>query len=212
MKKNLLLLSCLLLISYCSIAQQQTPFLQWQKALGGDTTDEATSIQQTKDGGYIIGGTSTSNNGDVSENHGHEDYWIIKLDADRNIEWQKSFGGSDRDALTSIVQTNDGGYIAAGSTRSNDGDVKNNHGDIDCWVIKLKSNGSIQWKKTYGGSRYDEANSIQQTVDGGFVIAGSTSSNDGDVTGNRGGFDFLDCKNKCYRKYSMAKMFWWNGP
>jgi len=205
MKKISTIFLCAVIV--CNLKAQQTPFLQWQKALGGDSTDEATSIQQTKDGGYIIGGNSTSHNGDVSKNHGHEDYWIIKLDADRNIEWQKSFGGTDVDLLRSIVQTNDSGYIAAGTTRSNDGDVINNHGDYDCWVIKLKPNGNIQWKKTYGGSGYDEANSIQQTVGGGYIIAGSTSSNDGDVTGNHGGFDFWIVKINAAGNIQWQKCF-----
>ena len=111
------------------------------------------------------------------------------------LQWQKSFGGSALDKIRSIKQTADGGYILAGHTFSNDGDVKNNHGNNDYWIIKLKAEGSIEWKKTFGGSSYDYAISIQQTTDDGYVVAGYTYSNDGDVTGNHGGYDYWTIKN-----------------
>jgi len=158
----------------------------WQKVLGGSGRDEAASIQQTSDGGYVVVGTTQSNDGDVSGNHGKSDMWIIKLDSKGNIVWQKVLGGSNGDWGTSIQQTKDGGYIALGETWSNDGDVRGKHGKSDLWVVKLDSNGNIQWQKTLGGSDEEWAASIQQTSDGGYIVVGTTQSNDGDVSGYHG--------------------------
>lgn len=192
MKKILLALLCIT-IAYINIKAQQKPFLQWQKTLGGSDYDGANSIQQTKDGGYIIAGFVWSNDGDVTGNHGIGDYWIVKLDATGKLQWQKAYGGTGDDDANSIQQTKDGGYIVAGNTWSNDGDVTGNHGTIDCWTLKLNSLGNIQWQKTYGGSRPDRASSIQQTNDGGYIIAGGSYSDDGDVTEHHGSIYYEDC-------------------
>src|SRR5436305_1217047 len=87
------------------------------------------------------------------------------------IQWQKSLGGSSDEVAYSIEQTSDGGYIAAGYTLSNDGDVSGNHGSLDYWIVKLNSSGAIQWQKSLGGSGEDGATSIEQTSDGGYIIA-----------------------------------------
>jgi len=165
------------------------PRIIWQKALGGSSSEEAYSIQQTRDGGYIVAGYTKSNDGDVSGNHGWKDAWIVKLDKDGNIQWQKVFGGSNEDFALSIQQTGDEGYIVAGYTKSNDGDVTVNHGGEDAWIVKLDKDGNIQWQKVLGGSSSEEAYSIQQTRDGGYIVSGYTKSNDGDISGNHGGRD-----------------------
>jgi len=162
----------------------------WQKCLGGSLGDAANSIQQTTDGGYVVVGFTNSNDGDVSGNHGLSDYWVVKLDALGDIVWQKCLGGHSSDGASSIQQTTDGGYIVAGFTNSNDGDVSGNHGLSDYWVVKLNSSGSIEWQRCLGGSDYDGAYFIQQTTDSGYVIAGLSYSNDGDVSGNHGGEDY----------------------
>ena len=166
----------------------------WEKCFGGSGDDYANSVQQTTDGGYIVAGYSNSNDGDVSGNHGSSDYWVVKLDSSGNLLWQKSLGGTLFDYANSVQQTFDGGYIVAGLTTSNDGDVSGNHGNYDFWVVKLDSSGSIQWQKCYGGSNYDNANSVQQTFDGGYVVTGISLSNDGDVTGNHGVTDYWTVK------------------
>src|SRR4051812_30988701 len=102
------------------------------------------------------------------------------------IQWQKSFGGSFGEAAYSVIQTFDGGYIVAGGGGSNDGDFTGNHGNEDYWIVKLSSSGSIQWQKCLGGTNADEATEIRQTSDSGYIIAGTSNSNDGDVSGNHG--------------------------
>jgi hypothetical protein len=164
--------------------------IQWQKCLGGSDDDQANSIQQTTDGGYIVAGATMSTDGDVSGNNGSADFWVVKLDSSGNIQWQKCLGGSDMDSAYSILQSTDGGCIVAGRTRSTDGDVSGNNGSSDAWVMKLDSSGNIQWQKCLGGSDVDSASSIQQTTDGGYILAGVTESNDGDVSGNNGLSDF----------------------
>jgi Secretion system C-terminal sorting domain len=192
---------------YWIVKTDQTGTIRWQKCYGGFNTDMECQVQLTIDGGYIIAGTSYSNNGDVTGNHGQSDYWVVKTDSSGTIQWQKSYGGSWYEYFGNIRQTIDGGYIISGSSSSNDGDVTGNHGADDYWVVKIDSSGTIQWQKSYGGSNNDGGYCIQQTIDGGYIIAGTTSSIDGDVTGNHGGMDYWIVKTdqtgtiqwqKCY--------------
>ena len=141
----------------------------WQKTYGGSGGDFASSIQQTTDGGYIVAGSTYS----FGASYDYFDFWVLKLDSNGNVTWQKTYGGSGDDVATSIQQTTDGGYIVAGLTDSFG--VAGYEND-DFWVLKLDSNGNITWQKTYGGSDYDYAYSIQQTTDGGYIVAGSTDS------------------------------------
>jgi hypothetical protein len=166
-----------------------TGAIEWQKSYGGSDNDEAFDVRQTADSGYVVVGSTQSTDGDVSGNHGVEDMWVIKISSSGVLQWQKCLGGSGDDAAQSVGQTNDGGYIVAGSTNSNDGDVTGNHGNYDEWVIKLNSTGSIVWERCYGGSSSDGAASVQQTYDGGYIVGGGTASDDGDVTGNHGAGD-----------------------
>jgi len=119
----------------------QQPHIVWQKVLGGSYIDEAWSIQQTSDGGYIVAGFTLSNDGDVSGNHGFTDMWVVKLDSEGNIVWQKALGGSNGDIAYSIQQTSDKDkdkeYIVAGGTNSNDGDISGSHEHSDFWIVKL---------------------------------------------------------------------------
>ena len=186
--KNILLSLFLFLTTLYLTAQALS--IEWQKSLGGSEFDAAYSIQQTTDGGYIVAGESYSTNGDVTGNHGDYDYWVVKLSTTGVIEWQKSLGGSGYDVGWNIQQTTDGGYIVIGYANSTDGDVMGNHGDFDYWVVKLSSTGSIEWQKSLGGSGEDRGYSIQQTTDGGYIVAGQSASTNGDVTGNHGGNDY----------------------
>lgn len=166
------------------------PRIAWQECLGGSAYDAANDVEKTADRGYIVAGETYSNDGNVSGNHGLRDTWVVKLDKIGDVEWQKCLGGSRFERANSVQQTDDGGYIVAGDTNSTDGDVSGNHGNFDFWIVKLDGAGNIEWQKCLGGSSYDEANSIRQTADGGYIIAGNTNSSDGDVTGNHGIEDF----------------------
>ena len=164
--------------------------IQWQKTLGGTYNEQSYNIQQTTDGGYIVGSSTYSNDGDVSGYHGGGDCWIVKLNNSGTIQWQKTLGGTGIDVSDeglNIQQTTDGGYVVRSNTYSNDGDVSGYHGDWDCWIVKLNNSGTIQWQKTLGGTNGDLSESIQQTTDGGYIVAGLTFSNDGDVSGHHGG-------------------------
>jgi hypothetical protein len=161
----------------------------WQRTFGGSSNDFFSAVQQTADGGSIIAGCSRSNDGDVSENRGDFDGWVVKLDGNGEIEWQRSLGGSDNDVFRSVRQTMDGGYIVAGASESSDGDVSSNRGRIYFWIVKLDATGNLVWEKSLGGSKRDVATSIRQTSDGGYIVAGFSESGDDDVPGNRGESD-----------------------
>ncbi|MGE0562830.1 MAG: T9SS C-terminal target domain-containing protein [Flavobacteriales bacterium] len=186
--KNLIITLSLFITTLYLTAQ--APSIEWQKSLGGAQDDYAFSIQQTLDGGYIVAGDSRSDNGDVTGHYYWSDYWVVKLDSLGIIEWQKSLGGNYDDFANSIQQTTDGGYVVAGSSQSTNGDVTGNHGDFDYWVVKLTSTGAMDWQKSLGGTGNDQAFSIQQTTDGGYIVAGRSSSTNGDVTGNHGISDY----------------------
>jgi tetratricopeptide (TPR) repeat protein len=139
---------------------------EWNKTFGGSGYDVANSIQQTKDGGYIISGWTTTHGGGV------EDFWLIKTDSSGNKQWDKTFGGTKNDAAIKVQQTSDGGYIIAGDTWS----YGSGNGNSDAWLIKTDSSGNKQWDKTFGGTGEDKAKSAQQTKDGGYIITGETES------------------------------------
>jgi arginine repressor len=132
----------------------------WAKTYGGTHYDVASSVQQTSDGGYIVAGRTWSFGADSS------DVFLIKTDANGNLQWAKTYGGTSRDEASSVQQTSDGGYIVAGGTRSFGA------GNYDAFLIKTDANGNISWAKTYGGTDYDVARSVQQTSDGGYIVAG----------------------------------------
>ena len=142
--------------------------VQWYYAYGGNVRDGAYSILQTSDGGYIFAGWTQSFGVPNTA------VWVVKLDANGNIQWEKSFGGSSGyDHANSIRQTSEGGYIVGGGASSIGA------GSSDAWLIKIDSTGNIQWQKTYGGINSDGVDYIQ-TFDGGMIISGYTSSNSTD--------------------------------
>jgi len=135
--------------------------IEWQPTYGMGLMNEARSVQQTSDGGYIVAG--------FTEQFGSRDFWILKLSATGDSEWQDVLGGSSDDSPSSIKQTTDGGYIVAGETRSFGAE------DRDLWALKLSSGGRVEWERSYGGAFTEYARSIQQTIDGGYIVAGMTS-------------------------------------
>jgi hypothetical protein len=138
--------------------------LQWTKTIGGKYHDLGRSIIQTSDGGYAIAGTTKSFGA------GGKDVYVVKLDANGNLQWTKTIGGPESEDGYSLIQTSDGGYVIAGYTESFGA------GETDVYVVKLDAHGNLQWTKTIGGENDDKSYSLIQTSDGGYAIAGYTSS------------------------------------
>jgi hypothetical protein len=171
------------------IKLSSTGNITWQKNLGGAGNEDLFSVVPTSDGNYLIAGSTSSSDGDVSSIHGGRDGWVMKLTSTGNIIWQKTIGGTADDHLSSIKPTSDGNYIVVGSTSSTDGDVTGNHGSSDGLVIKIDGMGNIIWKKLIGGSGLDGFGSVLINSQNELIVAGATQSNDGDVTGLKGGED-----------------------
>ncbi|WP_109746331.1 T9SS C-terminal target domain-containing protein, partial [Flavobacterium araucananum] len=153
----------------------------WEKSYGGIHADYLFDAQPTADYGFILAGSSLSNKtgNKADDNHGDLDYWIWKMNEKGDLDWQKSFGGSGFDLLQSIKNTRDGGFILAGTSSSSKSFQKNEDckGITDFWVIKLDASGAEQWQRTIGGAGQDELLCAFQTKDGGYMLAGSSSSN-----------------------------------
>ena len=140
--------------------------LIWDKIFDGEGTplshDSGSSIALTSDGGYIIaGGTFTT-----QDTYGYN-VWLIKIDAEGNMLWDEKFGGADGEFVSSVMQTNDGGYVMVGVDSYSNPDEK-------LWLIKTDGNGEFLWEQKYGGMGTARGESVQQTSDGGYVIAGFT--------------------------------------
>ena len=159
---------------------------QWSNYYGGSFTDTAYDAIQTEDDGYIIIGSSDSDDVDITNNRGSYDFWILKISANGTLVWEKSFGGSEIDEAHAISQATDGNYLIVGDTRSNDLDISQNNGAADLWIIKITPEGTLLWEKTLGGSSFDVGRSISKTQDNGFLISGSSRSTNGSLTSNKG--------------------------
>jgi hypothetical protein len=155
------LLICLLAIP--SLAQP-SPDTLWTRTYGGSSYDEAQCVQQTADGGYIVAG-STWSSGLLQFN-----FWLIKTDASGDSVWSRIFGGTSDEYCFSVQQTFDDGYVLAGWTESFGA------GSRDFWLVKTNTNGDSLWSRTFGGASDDECTSVEQTSDGGYMLAGSTGS------------------------------------
>lgn len=140
------------------------PVEEWNKTFGGTGNDAAKSVQQTSDGGYIIAGYK------FSSGNGY-DSWLIKTDENGNEQWSKTFGGTGEDRAEYVQQTSDGGYILAGYASSSGT-------GMDAMLIKTDANGNQQWNRTFGGRGSDEARSVQQTLDGGYILAAKIFEDD----------------------------------
>jgi len=130
----------------------------WARTFGGSSIDYGSSVRQTTDGGYIIGGTTLF------------DFWLIKVDALGNEQWEHNYGVTDEDRCNSVWQTTDGGYVMTGFIRTGTG------GNTDVWLLKTNAAGSQHWNSTFGGGNEERGNCVQQTADHGYIIVGYTLS------------------------------------
>ena len=158
----------------------------WQHTYGGSKEDVILDIKETSDQGFIAVGYTESKDGDLSENKGGRDYWIFKIDNQGELQWTKSYGGSLDDKAISVYETENNDFIVAGDSRSNDGDVSGNNGNLnyDVWIIYLDKEGNLIWEKNYGGSSNEYTASIIQLADGGYLLLSGTESEDLDVSNN----------------------------
>ena len=160
--------------------------IEWSRYFGGNFTDTPEGVIQTNDNGFIIVGSSDSDDTDISNHIGSYDFWVVRISASGDLIWEKSFGGSQIDEARAIKKSNDGNFIIAGDTRSNDNDVSVNKGAADLWLIKISPNGDLIWEKTIGGSSFDVARAMVKSQQNGFILSGSSRSNDIDVAENKG--------------------------
>jgi len=168
-------------LDFWTVRLNSSGSILWQRALGGSNHDLAYAIAATSDGGFVATGYTYSNDGQVTGNHGQNDFWVVKLTATGNLIWQKTLGGSSLEVAYAVSATPDGGYLVFGETTSTDGDVTNNHGSNDGWVVKLSGVGEKVWQRALGGSGVDEIYAVTTNRAGHFILAGDTGSIDGDL-------------------------------
>ena len=166
----------------------------WEKSFGGSEIDEARGIVSSGDGNHVIVGDTRSSEQDVSLNNGAADLWLVKISDDGDVLWNSSIGGSNFDVGRSIDLTFDGGFIIVGSSRSSDGDVLQNQGQNDAWIVKINTFGELLWETTVGGSEIDFAYDSVQLNNGTIIAVGETNSSNGDILENKGFTDVLIIK------------------
>ena len=159
--------------------------IQWQRCYGGNGNDIPTSIRATGEGGFVVSGFTDSVTGDISNPLGGLDGWVFRINSAGEIIWETTVGTERDDQLFDIRPTSDGGFVAVGRTCSNSGQIKDEWGLGNLYVVKLSQTGDVQWEKQYGGVDEDRGNSVIEASDGGYIIAGMTKSYTGDLDGDQ---------------------------
>ncbi len=192
-------------ITDCWVAITDSNGIVQQEGTFGGSQEEITggygikgNIETSNDGGYFLCSSTSSDDGDVSGFHGggvegisyYGDVWVVKLNTNLNIEWQRCLGGSSDEILKGAKKTQDGGLIVAAEVLSNDGDVSGNHGGMDAWLAKIDESGNLLWQRCLGGSADEEIVGFEILPEGGAILLARTTSNDGDVDFNHGSLDF----------------------
>ena len=171
---------------YWAIKLDASGNIQWRNYYGGGFTDTPYDVTATNDGGYIIVGSSDSNETDITNNRGGYDFWVVKISSEGTLLWEKSFGGNQIDEAHAILTDREGNFIIVGDTRSGDQNVSLNKGGADLWIIKISPDGELLQEKTFGGSSFDVGRSLFLMSNNGLLISGSSRSLDGDLTKNQG--------------------------
>lgn len=164
---------------------------EWERSFGGTGIDQAQDIAQTSDGGYVIVGNTFSQDTQVSENNGESDIWLIKIDENGDLLWQRSFGGAGFDAAHSVRNTSEGGFLLCGNSKSADGDATLNFGENDIWLIKTDAQGNLEWEKAFGGLDLDFGYDALELANGTTVLVGETASLDFPEIQHKGGIDLV---------------------
>lgn len=163
--------------------------LLWETTLGGSSSDGFRSITKSDDSGFVLAGTTQSNDGDVTGYFANKDGWVVKIDDSGSIIWQRAVGGNDVDELLDIQSDWDDGYIVVGQTKSNDGDLMANLGGFDGWILELSDDGQLDWSMNYGGASSENIYGIGLTSIGEYIACGLTNSTDGELASNHGNYD-----------------------
>ncbi|OYU79334.1 MAG: hypothetical protein CFE23_14610 [Flavobacterium sp. BFFFF1] len=230
-------------LDYCIWKMDEHGKEDWQKTFGGSGSDFLMSVRCTADGGFVLGGTSSSpvyphpqplsnapkyrEGGRTAPSFGGNDYWVIKLNAKGEQEWQQSYGGSGQDDLVAVVPTRDGGYLIGGNSASSPagpapsepggGTPKGqkwdvSRGNMDYWIIKVDGKGDVQWQHTYGGQYADLLKSMEQTVDGGYILGGysnsSTAQGNSTAQGSSTTFGVTGGYEKTEDNFGKGNDFW----
>ncbi len=186
-------------------AVSQSVYIDWQQCFGGTDIDGGLSIKALDNGHLIILSFTSSDDIDVSYNHGESDFWLFETDEFGNLLWEKSFGGSDDDLPVEIMLSTDGGFILFGETWSNDGDVSGNHGGLDYWLVKTDSLGNLLWQHCLGSSMNNIPSDMDMDDDGNIYVIGLSLGVGGDVTANNGSYDYWFLKIN-----SLGEIVWDN--
>ncbi len=175
---------------------------------GGSADDLGVRVLYDNNGGYFVIGYTASSDGTATHNRGLYDFWIISAQTTGNVLWQEVYGGSDVDVVRDALMTPSHNIVMAGYTRSNDQDVSGNHGGMDGWLVSVnKNSGLINWQLAIGGSQTDRLEAVTRLPSGDFIVVGTTDSNDGDLSGNKGGMDILVAKVSATGNLMWAKNF-----
>jgi len=171
------------------VALNEAGAVEWQRLIGGSANDEVNDLEPTADGGWIGVGSTGSSDGDLSTNAGENDVLVFKLDANNDLEWAHSYGGSANEAGYEVIQLENGGYVVVGYTMSADGAVVGHHGGQDVWVLGLDAAGELLWQRTWGGTGHELGQGILTDANGGCIISLYSTSTDGDISGSMGDYD-----------------------
>jgi len=158
----------------------------WQKTYGGSGVDRPSEIVKDGNNGFLIIGSTSSDDGDIDFNHGLYDYWLININANGDLIWQKTYGGSNNDFGVDVGILSNSEIFVGGNSTSLDGDVTSLNGGIDFWLIKLNETGEILWDKNYGGSDDESLKDLLVDGNSGLYLLGGSRSSDGDVSFNHG--------------------------
>jgi hypothetical protein len=188
--------------------------LEWQKTFGGTEDDRAADVIQTLDGNFAVLGYRKSSDSNVSENAGNKDFWLLKISTEGNLLWEKTFGFSGADFGTALLETKDGGFLITGvldvSSSGGQGNAKSTaiqHAGGDYWAIKTNHVGTLEWRRFFGGSFTEIPAGVIETDDHNFIIAGSSDSNDFNISNNKGSYDFWVTKISPMGNLLLEKSF-----
>jgi outer membrane protein OmpA-like peptidoglycan-associated protein len=167
--------------------------VQWHQHYGGTYNDEARDVRLLPDGGFVLAGWTESRELSPQPARGGRDAYLVRTDALGTLLWQRTYGGPGNDVASVVLPLADGGFLLCGETGSLGGSVGKNAGGLDGWIIRTEADGRLRWEKTFGGKNNDIITAAVPVADG-YILVGSTNSNDGDMPGNKGKMDVFVIK------------------